>query len=73
MSVGVLTPAGNALLVVLYVAIGPVSERLATLGIRTLVFLGKLLVKVVNSLRHTFLVFTPAKEIYRQYQRTKMS
>lgn len=71
MSVGVLTPAGDALLVVLYVAIGYVSERLATLGVRTLVFLGIFFVKVVNLLRHAVLVFTPAKEIYRQEQRTK--
>ena len=71
MSAGVLTPAGDALLVVRYVAIGYVSERLATLGVRTLVFLGKLFVKVVNLLRHAVLVFTPAKEIYRQNQRTK--
>ena len=63
MSVGVLTPAGDALLVVLYVAIGYVSERLATLRVRTLVFLGIFFVKVVNLLRHAVLIFTDRKSV----------
>ena len=49
---GVLAAAGKALLVVLYAAVRHTAEWFAAFRIRTLVFSGELLVKVVELLLH---------------------